>query len=170
MYRSTRCDKKCKKKRVQKPKLGPAKRARKRVRGAFQGRRTSRFAGNNILYKYMYEWYIHYSLIHYIDSTFFCAKCHFSPCSWAVKAKTGVCVRVLGFQGFQGWIGSIWRCGMNLWFLPSRIGRCSGKSLSIWLPSQQTEPRLSQPAFSSKWPWLHIGNWICESTLAGSTV
>ena len=33
------------KKRVQKPKLGPAKRARKRERGPFQGRRTSRFAG-----------------------------------------------------------------------------------------------------------------------------
>ena len=33
------------KKRVQKPKLVPAKRARKRVRGAFEGRRTSRFAG-----------------------------------------------------------------------------------------------------------------------------
>ena len=36
------------KKRVQKPKLGPAKRARKRERGPFQGRRTSRFAGNHI--------------------------------------------------------------------------------------------------------------------------
>ena len=55
MYRSTRCDKKCKK-RVQKPKLGPAKRARKRVRGAFQGRRTSRFAGICI---YMYILHIY---------------------------------------------------------------------------------------------------------------
>ena len=42
---------KMQKKRVQKPKLGPAKRARKRVRGAFQGRRTSRFAG---IYIYIY--------------------------------------------------------------------------------------------------------------------
>ena len=33
------------KQRVQKPKLVPAKRARKRVRGALEGRRTSRFAG-----------------------------------------------------------------------------------------------------------------------------
>ena len=40
-----------KKERVQKPKLGEAKRARKRVRGAFQGRRTSRFAG---IYIYNY--------------------------------------------------------------------------------------------------------------------
>ena len=44
---------KMQKKRVQKPKLGPAKRARKRVRGAFQGRRTSRFAGNFLSYNYM---------------------------------------------------------------------------------------------------------------------
>ena len=36
------------KKRVQNPKLVPAKRARKRVRGAFEGRRTSRFAGTYI--------------------------------------------------------------------------------------------------------------------------
>ena len=43
------------KKRVQKPKLGPAKRARKRVRGAFQGRRTSRFAG---IYIYIYVYFL----------------------------------------------------------------------------------------------------------------
>ena len=36
---------KMQKKGVQEPKLREAKRARKRVRGAFQGRRTSRFAG-----------------------------------------------------------------------------------------------------------------------------
>ena len=43
------------KKRVQKPKLVPAKRARKRVRGAFEGRRTSRFAG---IYLYIIYWII----------------------------------------------------------------------------------------------------------------
>lgn len=87
-----------------------------------------------------------------------------APCSalviflmWSRQAKTGVCVRCL----VMGWIDSMkFNDSMGLVlqrvfhrmtsFLPSlRIGRCSGKSLSIWLRSQQTEPRLSQPAFSS---------------------
>ena len=45
---------KMQKKGVQEPKLREAKRARKRVRGAFQGRRTSRFAGIYIWYIYIY--------------------------------------------------------------------------------------------------------------------
>ena len=56
------------KKRVQKPKLGPAKRARKRVRGAFQGRRTSRFAGIYI--------FLH---IHISYTIYTCIYCIFFP-------------------------------------------------------------------------------------------
>ena len=55
---------KMQKKRVQKPKLGPAKRARKRVRGAFQGRRTSRFAGIYIYIFIFVPIYIHIYLVH----------------------------------------------------------------------------------------------------------
>lgn len=109
-----------------------------------------------------------YSLFIILTAPFFGAKCHFSPCFLSRQGKDwGLCSGAW-FSGFSGLDRFNWCCRMK--FLPSRIGRCSGKSLSIWLPSQQTEPRLSQPAFSSKWPRLHIGNWICESTLAGSTV
>ena len=73
---------KMQKKRVQKPKLGPAKRARKRVRGAFQGRRTSRFAGIYI-YIFTYTYTVTYTYYNYLISILQNTVCCLSsvPCS-----------------------------------------------------------------------------------------